>query len=208
MATMLNADFNIEDDKVHEVVAVFHSVSDMENAIDKLTENGFNPAEISMLADENKVKEKLGNVSNVEDIMDNPDAPRVSYIANENIGAAQGGLIGGLAYVSSLAAAGSVIAVGGPLSAVFTTAAVIGGTFATLGMILGKLIGQHHVEYIENQLAHGGIITWVKIASKETEKQALEILKEFNADYLHTHVVDYQNIDNAHKIDKEMLIMH
>ncbi|RYE13745.1 MAG: hypothetical protein EOP34_08145, partial [Rickettsiales bacterium] len=90
MFTYLRGVLKMIVENLKEIVAVFESIKDMESAIDKLTSSGFNPAFISMLAEESKIVKKFGKNKTVQELMDDPEAPRVSYIANENIGAAQG----------------------------------------------------------------------------------------------------------------------
>jgi hypothetical protein len=178
------------DKKVCEVVGIFNNMHALQTAVDELHTRGFDLSEVSMLADEETVKEHLGEeYKKIKDIACDPSAPRSSYVANENIGAAQGGLIGGLLYVGTLAAATLIIAAGGTLAVTLTTAALTGGASSILGMLLGKYVGKKHAEYLENQLKHGGLLLWVHIREEQREKVAQEILKKHNAHDVHTHYV-------------------
>lgn len=72
---------------VREAVAVFATEKDLENAIDALLVSGFSRADISLLASETAVEEKLGHrYRKVEELEDDPQAPRAAYISRESLG--------------------------------------------------------------------------------------------------------------------------
>ena len=76
-----------------EVVGVFDSAEPLQEAIDALLSSGFNRAEISLLAGERTVEEKLGHAyKRVEELEDDAEAPRAAYISTEARGDAEGGL--------------------------------------------------------------------------------------------------------------------
>ena len=59
-------------------------------------------AELSLLASEAAVEEKLGHrYRRVRDLADDPEVPRDAYVSTEAIGGAEGALIGGLMYVGA-----------------------------------------------------------------------------------------------------------
>src|SRR5215211_3171907 len=85
-----------------EAVGVFTTVEDLQMAIDELLSSGFHRAELSLLAGEDAVNEKLGrSYTNVAAMADNPVIPRAAYVSTEAIGDAQGGIIGALAYAGA-----------------------------------------------------------------------------------------------------------
>lgn len=174
--------------QAREAVAVFHSVTDMEAAIDDLLSNGFDRAEVSLLASEETVRKKLGGVpESTRDLEDNPDAPFVPYLARESFGALEGFAIGLPLYVGAFAAFVPVLASGGAI-AVAIAAAVAGGSGgAAIGGILAHLIGKHHADFLEDQLKHGGILLWVRTRDGAHEKRAVEILKRHSGNDVHVH---------------------
>ena len=96
-------------ENLREAVGVFTSASDLQAAIDELLSSGFHRAELSLLAGEEAVNEKLGGgFANVRAVEDNPVVPRTAYVSPEAIGDAQGGIVGGLAYAGATVAAGAV----------------------------------------------------------------------------------------------------
>ncbi len=103
-------------DAVREAVGVFDDVETLQAAIDELESSGFDRAELSLLAGEHVVEEKLGHLyEKVSELEDDPKVPRAAYVSTETIGDAEGALIGGLMYVGATAAAGAIVATGARL---------------------------------------------------------------------------------------------
>lgn len=173
-----------------EVVGVFDSAEPLEEAIDELLSDEFDRAEISLLAGEQTVEEKLGHAyKRVEELEDDPAAPRTAYISTEARGDAEGGLIGGLVYVGAVAAAGAVVATGGTLAAAIGAAALAGGTGGVIGAALAALVGDHHARYLQEQLDHGGVLLWVRTWNKDDEQRATRILSKHSAHDVHVHAL-------------------
>lgn len=173
-----------------EVVGVFETADSLQQAIDALLKNGFDRAELSLLAGDRTVEEKLGHAyRKAEDLEDDPAAPREAYISTEARGDAEGGLIGGLVYVGAVAAAGGMVATGGSLAAVIGAAALAGGAGSLIGSVLAKLVGDHHAHYLQEQLDHGGMLLCVRTPSTDDEKRALDILSKYSAHDVHAHTL-------------------
>lgn len=99
-------------------VAVFDDAQTLQAAIDDLLSQGFDRAEISLLATVDTVERALGHLySRVEDLEDDPETARTAYVSRESVGDAEGGLIGGLFYIRALTATGAVLAGGGAMGA-------------------------------------------------------------------------------------------
>lgn len=175
---------------VRETVAVFKDVAKLEAAIDELLESGFDRAEISLLASEESVEEKLGHYyDKPTEIEDDPDAPRVAYVSKESLGAAEGALISGPLYVAAATSAGLAIAAGGPLAVAVTAAALGGGAGALVGAFLATYLDEQYAGHIEEQLEHGGIVLWVNLRDAAHEQRATEILSRYIVGDLHVHEV-------------------
>ena len=96
-----------------EVVAVFHTAESLESAVDELLSSGFDRAEISLLASERAVEAKLGHrYQRTSELIDLDGVPRTAFVSSAAIGDAEGGLIGGLAYVGATVAAGVAVVAG------------------------------------------------------------------------------------------------
>ena len=175
---------------IREAVAVFDTAESLEDAIDELQSSGFDRAELSLLASEHAVEEKLGHAyRRVEEIEDEARVPRTAFVSTESRGDAEGGLIGGLMYVGAVLAAGGIVASGGTLAGAIVAAALAGGAGAAAGSAFAKLLEYHHADYLAEQLGHGGILLWVRTATAEREMQALEILCKHSAHDVHVHDV-------------------
>ena len=171
-----------------EVVGVFHDEKALEAAIDDLLEHGFDRADVSLLASEQAVVEKLGHAyRKVSELEDDSSAARVAYAAKEDYGAAEGGLISGLVYVGALAGAGAVVASGGALTAVLIAAAVSGGAGGAVGFGLARWLDRQRGKRLHEQLEKGGLLVWVHAATEAQEARAIDVLKRHKAEDVHAH---------------------
>lgn len=175
---------------IREAVGIFHRSENLQGAIDELLGSGFHRAELSLLASESTVREKLGHRYEKVDVLeDDPTVPRSAYVSTEAIGGAEGGLIGGLVYVGAVIAAGAVVASGGTLAAGIVAAGLAGGTGGLIGTVLAKWVGDHHARYLREQIEHGGQLLWVRTWNTEDEERAVEILKRNSAREIHVHAL-------------------
>jgi hypothetical protein len=175
-------------DTVREAVGVFRTADALQEAIDELLTSGFDRAELSLLAAEHTVDQKLGHkYRRVDELEDEKAVPRCCYVSTESIGDAEGGLIGGLLYVGATAAAGAVIASGGTLAALIASMALVGGTGGLIGAILAKLVGDHHAHHLQEELNHGGLLLWVRTWNEKQENRAVDILKKHSGQDVHLH---------------------
>lgn len=173
---------------VREVVGVFADAETLQAAIDELMSSGFDRAEISLLADEKSVDEKLGHkYRKVTELEDDKATPRTHYVSLESLGAAQGAVIGGLVYLGAAASITAVFVSGGTVATALLAAATATGTWGLVGAALAELIGEHHAKHLEDQLAHGGLLLWVRAWDAEREKKAAEILKKHSGRDVHAH---------------------
>lgn len=180
----------LETAKIREAVGVFADAQTLQTAIDELESAGFDRAEISLLAGEETITEKLGHkYSRAEELEDDPKVPRTAFVSTESRGDAEGGLIGGLLYVGAVAAAGAVVASGGTLLPVIASAAVGGGSGAAIGAVLARLVDRHHAEYMQKQLDHGGLLLWVRTWDAAREARAVDILRRHSAHDVHVHAI-------------------
>lgn len=181
-----------EIDDVREAVGVFKTADTLQEAIDDLMSSGFDRAELSLLAGEHTVEEKLGHkYQKVAQLEDSTIAPRCCYVSTESIGDAEGGLIGGLLYVGAVAAAGAIVASGGTLAGAILGAALAGGAGGLIGTVLAKLVGDHHAHHLQEQLDHGGLLLWVRTRDAEHEKRAVDILKKHSGRDVHVHAIPW-----------------
>jgi hypothetical protein len=175
---------------VCEVVGVFHKAEHLESAIDELLSSGFDRAELSLLASEAAVAEKLGGFYQpAVELADDPAVPRAAFVSSQAIGDAEGALIGGLAYVGAIVAIGAVVMSGGALGAAITAAVLAGGTGGLIGSVLARLVGHHHAAYLRDQIENGGLLLWVRAWNESDEARALEIIAKHAADKVHSRSI-------------------
>jgi hypothetical protein len=175
---------------LHEAVGVFTSTNDLQAAIDELLSSGFHRAELSLLAGEDVVYEKLlGGFANTRALEDDQAAPRSAYVSPEAIGDAQGGIVGGLAYAGATVAAGAIIVSGGTIVAALVAATLIGGAGGVAGALLAKWLGDHHGRYLQTQIDHGGLLLWVRTRDSKAEERALEVLRKHSSRDVHLHTL-------------------
>jgi len=171
-----------------EVVGVFHREQALEAAIDDLLAGGFDRADISLLASEQAVADKLGHAyQRVTELEDDAGAIRVAYVSKEDYGAAEGGLISGLVYVGALAGAGAVVASGGAIAGALVAAALSGGAGGAVGLALARWIDHQRAQRLNGQLEKGGLLMWVHAGAPEHEKRAAEVLERHGAEDVHVH---------------------
>lgn len=175
---------------IREAVGVFKTADALQDAIDDLMSAGFDRADLSLLASEHAVEEKLGHkYRKVAELEDDPVVPRTCYVSTESVGDAEGALIGTPLYVAAVAGAGAVVASGGTLAAALAAATLAGGAGALVGTILAKIVGDHHAEHLRGQLAHGGLLLWVRTRDAAHERRAVEILKKHSGQDVHVHSI-------------------
>ena len=177
-------------DSGREAVGVFTTADALQETVDDLLSSGFDRAELSLLAAQCIVEEKLGHkYRKVSELEDDTTVPRTCYVSPDSIGDTEGALVGGLLYVGAVAAAGAIFASGGTLAAAITGAAVAGGTGGLIGSVLAELVGETHAYYLQEQLDHGGLLLWVRTRDHEHEKKAVEILKKHSGQDVHVHAI-------------------
>ena len=72
---------------VREAVGAFSTPETLQEAIDELMSSGFDRADLSMLAAETTVDEKLGHkYKKIVELEDDPIVPRCCYVSTESIG--------------------------------------------------------------------------------------------------------------------------
>ena len=173
---------------VREAVGVFHDWGSLQAAVDELQVSGFDRAEISLLAGEKTVQDKLGHVyEKVADLEDDANTPRAAYVGRDSMVEAKTGVIGALAYVGAIATVGAVVASGGTLAWALAGAAMAGGGGGLIGAVAARWLGRDRARDLQAQLDKGGLLLWVRLRDHEHEKRASDILTKHSADDVHVH---------------------
>lgn len=173
---------------IREAVGVFHDRDSFQNAVEDLMSAGFDRAELSLLAGEQAIEEKLGHAyRRVQELRDNPKVPRAVYVENHSVAEGKTGVIGGLAYIGAVVGAGAAVASGGTLAAAVAAAAIAGGGGGLIGGWLAQFLGRDQANALQNQLDRGGLLLWVHVRDQAREERAIEILKRDGAGDVHVH---------------------
>src|SRR5512134_3783231 len=148
-----------------EVVGLFAERESFERAVEELLRNGFERADLSVLASHESL-EAAGRPGK---------SWREAMLA----------LIGELKYEGPLVASGAIFLAGGPIAA--TMAGVIGAAVggAALVDLLGEVTAQPHTEDFARSLAAGSVILWVRAPDEARQAKARDILTSCGADNVH-----------------------
>lgn len=178
----------MNDKTVREAVGVFHDEKSLQDAADELLVKGFDRSSLSLLAGQKAVEAKLGHAyQKVSEIEDSPAVASLAYMGSDSRTEAEGLAVSGLAYVGAMVMAGAVVASGGTIAAALIGAAMAGGAGGMIGAALAKFIDNHHADYLQEQLNHGGLLLWVRTEDAEHEARARQILKKHKAEHVHVH---------------------
>jgi hypothetical protein len=173
---------------IREAVGVFHDRDSLGNAVEDLMSAGFDRSELSLLAGEQAVEQKLGHAyRRVQELEDDAAVPRAAFVGNHSLAIGRTGIVGGLAYVGAMVATGAVVASGGSVAAVIAAAALAGGGGGLLGGLAARLLGRERARSLQHQLDHGGLLLWVRVRDAAHERRALDILGRNGADDVHVH---------------------
>jgi hypothetical protein len=173
---------------IREAVGVFHDRDSLQTTVEDLMSAGFDRCEISLLAGERAIEEKLGHAyRRVQEVEDDPAVPRAAYVSNHSVAEGRTGVIGGLAYIGATAGAGAVVASGGTLAAAIAAAAIAGGSGGVIGGWAARFLGRDRARALQHQLDRGGLVLWVYVRDRAHEQQATEILTRNGAEDVHVH---------------------
>lgn len=168
-----------------QAVAVFQDVARMDAAVEALIEAGFDRNDVSLLASEQAVEEKLGHrYERVQDLEDSAAVPRVAYRTLAEFVDTERTVAHVLTFLPTIIAAGTVVASVGTVAAVIAGAAVGG---AALSTVLARWVDQDHADRIQEQLEHGGLLLWVNASTTEKQETAIRVLEKHEATDVHLH---------------------
>jgi hypothetical protein len=172
---------------VREVVGVFADALALEEAIGELLASGFEEPQITLLAGEKAIIEKLGHkYERVEELEDDPKAPRILYRAFDTKKTV---ILGTLAAIGAVATAGAIFAGGGALLATLGSGVIGAEVGGFLGGVLGDFVDDQHARYLKNQLAHGGLLLFLRTRSEAEEDAAKKILTNHSGRDVHAHAL-------------------
>lgn len=171
-----------------EAVGVFDSFEALQAAMYDLLIAGFSRHDISMLGASAAMEKTLGKrFWRSADLEDDPAAPRASFVSEEAIGEYEGAVAGGFFFLGSVIAMLAMLTPASTVAASVAAVAIGGAPGAAIGTLLARRIGKHHRDHYEEAIRHGGILLWVRVADRERERLAVEILKGHSGRDVHVH---------------------
>lgn len=172
---------------LREIVALFADAHGLEVAVQDLLTHGFDHGDLSILATEKAVRERLGHrIDDTVTASDDPATPRRAWIEPETRMEGRGALASVLGYFGAVTALGLTFATGGVAGVAVAAALVGAGAGAGLGVGLGRLFDQRLVREFQNQLDRGGILLWVRVNDDaERETRAMDILDRHGGHHVH-----------------------
>lgn len=178
---------------LREAVGLFQDAESLRSAADTLMLNGFDRADLSILASESAVEGKLHRAYKASDLEDNADVPTIAYFAGDSLTELKAVIVSGLFFVGGAAAAGATIGNGGTIGSAVLYALLFGCLAGAFGLILIWWLTRHHDDYLAAQIKHGGLLLWVHTIDREHEERACRILKENSAGDVHVHDVRHRD---------------
>ena len=173
---------------VHGAVGVFRDEEALRAAVEELLVSGFDRADLSVLAGHRTIERRLGHdYGRVTELEDVPVLAGQPYVGPASRTVGMGVLISALVYVGAVAAAGSIMASGGTLATVALGAAAAGGGGGLVGAGLVRFMAGRHATYLQDHLAHGGLLLWVHADNPEKEERACAILRGHAAEDAHVN---------------------
>lgn len=174
--------------EVREAVGVFMTVDDLDRAVADLLGEGFSEADVTLLASDAAVEQKLGRrLAATPDAADDPDVPRRAWTAPEARMEGRGALTGVIGYVGALAVGAVTFASGGTALAAIALGVLAGGASAVAGARLANAIDRSLADSLQRQIERGGILLWVRVHDDASAAAAMDILRRHGGADVHTH---------------------
>lgn len=173
---------------VREAVGVFMTVDDLDQTVEDLRGQGFDTADISVLASDETVERKLGHrLADTRTAEDDPMVPRRPWSAPQARTEGTGALVGVLGYLGAVGAGVLTLATGGTAAAAAIIGVLAGGGAAVAGVRLANAIGKPLADSLQRQIDHGGILLWVRVCDDARATLAKQILTHHGASDVHVH---------------------
>jgi hypothetical protein len=158
-------------------MALFDDEDALHEVVEALQGDGFERADLSVSPRWHIAEKAVGRaLASVTELANSPAAPRTVPVDRGSFGLAQGACIAGPLYVLSCAVAIAFAAQGADLAVIARAGVTAGAMGAALGCLPVIWLRRWHQHHIQDLLARGGLILWVRIADAKRERQARQIL--------------------------------
>jgi hypothetical protein len=172
---------------IREAVAAFDDPQTLQAAVSDLQSNGFDRADISLIAPEDLADHVAQGRGGVRQAEDDAGVKRAPVTGDTDL--RQGRVLGtSLASVlAGFAAAGLTGATGGAAAVAAGAAAAAAGGVGAAGALLGCVAGDSERRFLQDQVERGGVLLWVRLRDAASEPRALDILRRHSAHDVHVH---------------------
>lgn len=174
---------------LREAVAVFPTEQAFLDAVDDLLEHGFDRSDLSVLAHGRNGGGIFRLLGDSVALADDGAAPRGAVAAPASIAQAEAASVALPAFAGTVGGLLLAAATGGTLALVLPLAIGGGVAGSGLGLLGAVAIAGHHRNAIEEQIANGGILLWVRTGTAEREDKALKLLAAAGGEHVHPHAV-------------------
>ena len=173
---------------IPEAVGIFDRRDDLHAAIYDLRTLGFSRHDISLLARQDVLEQKLGRAYwRADELADDPKAPRAAFVSEDAIAALEGSIAGGFFYIGSMIAMAAMLGPASTLAASIAAIAIGGAPAAVLGVLLARRAALPHQRNYAAQLEHGGMLLWVRVRDAAHRDLAVKILQGHSGREVHVH---------------------
>lgn len=173
---------------IREAVARFDDPQKLEAAVSALQSHGFDRADISFLAHEGALGEHAATShAGTGHDAEEPATPREAPVESTDVKQGRTLATSTAAVVAAFAAAGFTVATGGTaaLAAGIAVAAGIGAGAASAAV--GAKAAKSEQQFLDEQLAEGGVLVWVRTRYAAAELRALDTLRKEGGFDVHLH---------------------
>lgn len=165
-----------------EIAGIFNDKIALDKAVEQLSKFGINKHDISLLAKEAHIKKKLGNdYSSVLELRDNLNVPRINFISEKSIYSREDIFITSLFYVGLVTAIIITVILHQSISVDLAIAFFAGTTLQIIAMLISGVFRKQHGDYIERKLNKGGLLFWILVDDKISNKEICKILEDCKA---------------------------
>jgi hypothetical protein len=173
---------------LREIAAVFMSPEGLEAAVNELASNGWDRADMSLLAQEHVFSGDVAAlVQDTHRTADDPTAPRAPVVSDTDVRQGRTLATSLAGAMAALVASGATILTGGGALAAVVGAAVAGGGASVLVNAVGRRASGTRDDFLHEQIARGGIVLWAALRDPPDESLARMILQRHGATDVHVH---------------------
>lgn len=173
---------------LREAVARFDDPVKLEAAVLELQSHGFDRADISFIARDGMLgQHPASDHAATRQTAEDPATSRTGPVENNDLGQGRTLATSMAAVIAAFVAAGFTVATGGTALLAAGLAAAAGLGVGAAGTAIGMGAGASERQFLDEQLARGGVIVWVRTRDAAAEGRALSILRAHGGVEVHLH---------------------